>query len=371
MRKSIIFVILGLVLTSVGANSSNTQWTAEQAREWYSHQEWPVGCCYVPSYAINQFEMWQDETYNPTVIDKEMQLCQDLGFNTVRIFLHEKLWFADAKGYKKKIDEVLGICAKHGIKVTFSFCTNGGEERELGPQPDAVPGLHGGGHWCCTPSTEMMNNPELWPKFKAYLQDILRSFGKDDRVLYWCLQNEPENVKPNRDPIEWMKALYEWAWEVRPSQPLTSPVWQRPGIGGAATKLDALAWVVSNSDIISFHCYSAPRELDTFIKMLSRFHRPMICQEYMARHFSSTFEGCMPIFKRENVGCLNFGLVEGKANFHYPWGHKLEDGEPDLWFHDIFYEDYTPWRESEVIFIKSQTADKSTAGKKAKYPIIK
>ncbi|MDD6151110.1 MAG: hypothetical protein PUB45_02085 [Bacteroidales bacterium] len=82
------------------------------------------------------------------------------------------------------------ICPDHhSLKVTFTFCTNVGEERELGPQPGPEPGIHERGHWCCSPSTEMMNDPSQWPRFKEYLQDILRTFGNDDRILYRCLQD--------------------------------------------------------------------------------------------------------------------------------------------------------------------------------------
>lgn len=368
--KHKIFLTLGLAsaLVSFSASAKDSepchskgQWTVEQANAWYADKKWPVGCCYVPSYAINQFEMWQPETFNLPVLDREFGLCEELGFNLVRIYLHEKLWWADAEGFKARIKQVLDLADHHSLKVTFTFCTNGGEERELGPQPGPEPGIHGGGHWCCSPSTEMMNNPSQWPRFKEYLQDILRTFGNDDRILYWCLQNEPENIKPGRDPLEWMKALYEWAWEVRPSQPLSSPVWIRPGYTKngttTGTKLPHICFALQNSDIITFHCYYGPDELKMFISMLKRFNRPMICQEYMGRSLGSTFETCMPILKKEKIGALNWGLVEGKCKFRYPWGHKLQDGEPDVWFHSIFWEDYTPWRESEIVFIKSQTKD--------------
>lgn len=369
--------ILSIFNTSGAAKASKaarpapvcTQWSAEKAREWYDAQQWPVGCCFVPSYAVNQFEMWQEDTFNLPVLDKEFGLCQELGFNLVRIYLHEMLWWDDAEGFKSRIDKVLDLAQAHGLKVTFTFCTNGGSQQQLGKQPEPLEGIHGGGRWCCSPSTEMMNNRELWPRFKEYLQDILRTYAHDERILYWCLQNEPENIKPDRDPIEWMKALYEWAWEVRPDQPLSSPVWQRPGYAGAKTRLDAVSWCLQYSDIITFHCYYGPKELETFIKMLSVFHRPMICQEYMGRNLGSTFELCMPIFKREKVGCLNWGLVEGKCKYRYPWGHKPEQGEPDIWFHSIYWEDYTPWCSTEVEYIKRMTADKSAAGRNPKYPI--
>ena len=66
----------------------------------------------------------------------------------------------------------------------------------------------------------------------------------------------------------------------------------------------------------------------------------------------------MPMFKDNKIGAINWGLVNNKCGFHYPWGHKDGDPEPEVWFHDIFRSDYTPWKESEVEFIKSMTGVK-------------
>ena len=105
--------------------------------------------------------------------------------------------------------------------------------------------------------------------------------------------------------------------------------------------------------------------------MLSRFKRPMICQEYLARNFGSAFETCLPIMKREKVGALNWGLAEGKCEYRFPWGHKESDGEPAVWFHSIFWHDYTPYSEVEVDILKKITADKHLAGQNPKYSIYK
>lgn len=357
MKKHLLIWALIVVLSQV-AFAQNGQWSASQARSWWDKTEWPVGCCYVPTYAINQLEMWQEDTFNPEVLDREFALCQDLGFNLVRIYLHELLWFQDADGFKSRIARVLDMASARGIKVTFTFCTNGGGEEKPGPQPQKKPGVHGGGHWAHSPVDRIFFHRENWPEFKAYLQDILTTFGEDERVLYWCLYNEPENIKDGRDCLEFMKAMYGWAWEVRPYQPLTSPVWIRPGQKGDKTKLDMVSFVCENSDILSFHCYYSPEELETFIRMLRRYNRPLICQEYMARTLGSTFEACLPILKREKVGALNWGLAEGKCEYRFPWGSKPEEGEPPVWFHSIFWHDYTPYSQNEVEFIKSQTAHK-------------
>ena len=62
------------------------------------------------------------------------------------------------------------------------------------------------------------------------------------------------------------------------------------------------------------------------------------------------------------MGAVSFGLVAGKLNCHYSWNKTDADGvsipweeEPEVWFHDIFREDGTPYSEQEVAFIRSTT----------------
>ena len=42
--------------------------------DWYAQQPWLVGSNYVPKSAINELEMWQEDTFDPTQIDNS-QLC--------------------------------------------------------------------------------------------------------------------------------------------------------------------------------------------------------------------------------------------------------------------------------------------------------
>jgi hypothetical protein len=75
----------------------------------------------------------------------------------------------------------------------------------------------------------------------------------------------------------------------------------------------------------------------------------------MARTIGSTFEKIMPILKHEQVGAINWGLVSGKTNTIYAWNDKQHtDGtEPEVWFHDIFRKDGTPYLQSEYELIRS------------------
>lgn len=352
ISRTAILLLAAVTLMSCCKEQDCSRWSEERANEWWAQQEWPVGCNYVPSYAVNQLEWWQEETYDPERIDYELGLAESLGFNTLRIFLHELLWYADKDGYKDRIDNFMEIADRHGMKLIMTFFTNGGSynDPKLGPQPQPIEGTHATA-WIQTPGTHIVNNPEEWYKLKEYVQDIMKEYKDDDRVLYWCLYNEPENYKNGTRSMGLLQEVFKWAREINPSQPCTSPIWVRPGMKGAATKLDIIGWLGQNCDIITFHCYY-DNELETYIDMLKCYNRPMVCQEYMGRP-RSTFEHSLPIFKREKIGAINFGLVCGKCGFYMPWGSKPGDPMPEIWFHDIFTQDGTPYSEKEIEFIKN------------------
>jgi hypothetical protein len=76
----------------------------------------------------------------------------------------------------------------------------------------------------------------------------------------------------------------------------------------------------------------------------------------MARRNNSLFSNILPILKKENIGAINWGLVSGKSNTIYAWDTPMPDGaEPQLWFHDIFRKDGSPYKADEVKFIKQET----------------
>lgn len=170
MKRIAILSLLAamLLVPSTNAVARGGQWSKEKAAEWYASQKWPVGCNYVPSYAINQYEIWQPETFNPEIIDNELSLAESIGFNTLRIYLHEGLWYADKVGFKKRIDQFLDIADKHGMKLIITFFTNGGNHDKvfrLGPQPEAIPGTHNS-NWIPSPGKAVLDDPAQWPRLK-------------------------------------------------------------------------------------------------------------------------------------------------------------------------------------------------------------
>src|SRR5690606_15245629 len=85
------------------------RWSEKKANEWYGQHPWIVGCNFVPSTAVNQLEMWQKETFDLETIDRELGWAQQIGFNTVRVFLHNLVWEENPDGFKDRMDQFLKV----------------------------------------------------------------------------------------------------------------------------------------------------------------------------------------------------------------------------------------------------------------------
>jgi hypothetical protein len=145
-----------------------------------------------------------------------------------------------------------------------------------------------------------------------------------------------------------LQKVFQWAGEVRPSQPISAGVWND---GPAFNELNRFQ--LENSDVITYHNYAYIDNHQHTIDTLRKYDRPLICTEYMARRNASLFQLILPLLKAENVGAINWGFVSGKTNTIYAWDTPMPDGkEPQLWFHDIYRKDGTPFSKDEEAFIK-------------------
>jgi len=353
----------------LGAKQETNRWTAERANAWYAAHAWAVGANFVPSTASNQFEMWQAETWDPETIDKELGWAAAIGFNIMRVYLHDMLWAADAEGFLNRVDAYLAISAKHGIKTMLvPFDSVWDPFPKLGPQADPVPGVHNS-RWLQSPHIDIQKNPARHDELKPYLTAVLTRFKDDDRVYAWDLFNEPGNPVPQYQPKEgWtreekenahvglLNKLFDWAREVNPSQPLTAGLWV--DVGRRTNPVPPLDQVMlDRSDVITFHSYGPLPPTRTAVEWLQKTGRPILCTEYMARSAGSTFEAILPYFKEQNVGAISWGLVDGRSQTIYPWHsweHPFKE-EPKPWFHDVFRRDGTPYDTKETDLIKALT----------------
>ena len=370
------FVVAILLLTALPAIAQ--RWSEEAARAWYAKQPWLVGANYIPANAINELEMWQEDTFDPKRIDTELGWAESIGMNTMRVYLHDLLWQQDSAGFRKRIDTFLSIAAKHQIRpmfVLFDSCWD--PFPKLGKQRAPTPGVHNSG-WLQSPGADALKDPAQYPRLEAYVKGVVGAFANDDRILAWDIWNEPDN--PNRssyakseppDKVAYIETLlpkaFEWARAAKPKQPLTSGVWKGDwSSDDKLTKVDRIQ--LEMSDVISFHSYEAPNVFESRIKSLLRYNRPLLCTEYMARGNESTFQGSMPLGKQHNVAMINWGLVAGKTQTNLPWDSwqkPYTDREPAIWFHEVFHTDGRPYKQEEVDFLRQITGKakaKSAAG---------
>jgi hypothetical protein len=365
-------VVAPMALVAQTGEVAGGRWSAQRANDWYAKQPWLVGANFVPSDAINELEMFQAETFNPALIDKELGMAESIGMNTMRVFLQDQLWQQDAKGSKKRLDIFLGIAAKHHIRpllVLFDSCWE--TNPHLGPQHPPIPGVHNSG-WVQSPGKERLMDKKYEPELEAYVKGVVGAFAKDDRVLGWDVWNEPDNrgldtVNDEAAKVarveELLLKVFAWARSVHPTQPLTSGVWtgnwSDPAKESKTTQIQ-----LAESDVISFHNYGWPEEFEARILSLKPLGRPLICTEYMARGNGSTFDGSLPVAKKYNVAAINWGFVAGKTQTYYPWDsweRPYVRTQPTIWFHEVFKQDDTPYRQREVDLIRELTGRGTTA----------
>lgn len=365
-----VLATFALALSSVvpAAAQQSQRWTEAQANTWYAQQPWLVGANYIPSTAINQLEMFQPDTFDPAINDRELSLAESIGMNTMRVFLHDQLFKQDPDSFKHRLDTFLAIAAKHHIRplfVLFDSCWE--PDPHLGPQHPPIPGVHNSG-WVQSPGFARLTDLAAEPELRAYVTGVIGAFANDPRILAWDLWNEPDNTNDGRfseDPAakvrrvnELLPRVFDWARSVHPSQPLTSGVWHGnwsdPALENETTKIQ-----LAESDIITFHNYGWPEDFEARIRELQPSNRPILCTEYMARSAGSTFDTVLPIARRYHVAAINWGLVNGRTQTNLPWDSWQRPYvllQPTIWFHDVFRPDGTPYRQAEADLIRRLTS---------------
>jgi len=361
-------VLLILIVPSGVSVAAQKQWSTNRADAWYAKQPWLVGSNFIPSTAINELEMWQADTFDLPTIDRELGWAQGLGMNTMRVFLHNLAWKQDPAGFLDRMDKFLQVADKHHIRIMFVLLDSVWDPNpQAGPQRAPKPHVHNSG-WVQSPGAKILSDPSTWSaEIEPYVKEVVGHFRNDHRVLIWDLMNEPDNENGSYKTTELsnkaeaaqqlLAKVWVWAREAKPSQPLTSGVWRKLDWSDDS-KLSPMEHLqLENSDVITFHNYDPPDKILVSIHSLRHFHRPVICTEYMARPRGSTFETVLPVLKQERVGAYNWGFVSGKSQTIYPWDswEKEYKGEPQVWFHDIFRQDGTPYDPKEVELIRGFT----------------
>ena len=381
--KLICIIFLSLIFIQCQKSPSpvaDYRWTEERAWQWHNENGWMVGTNFNPSTSINQLEFWQEDTYDPETIERELEWSAELGMNMHRVYLHNLLWDQDSIGFLERVDNYLNISESKDIKTLFVLLDDVWHPvPKLGKQPEPIPFVHNSG-WVQAPGSEILGDSSRHDELKNYVKGVISHFADDKRVVGWDLYNEPDNVASsdpenlvnninfrglNRGPevkekhiysLSLLKKIFMWAREVNPSQPLTVGLWKDSETWNDIDSLSAIdRFAISNSDVISFHAYGDLEETRKKIEDLEQFNRPLLCTEYLARGEQNTFQIMLPLFKEKEIAAVNWGFVAGKTNTAFPWSSwQVEfDSLPKIWHHDIYLPDKTPYDEKEIAFLKN------------------
>ncbi|MBO4353814.1 MAG: hypothetical protein J5860_02615, partial [Clostridia bacterium] len=92
------------------------RWTKEEAWEWQKKVGWLRGCNFIGSDCANRIDMWQSyksEEHLATA-EREIALCKDIGFNTVRLIVEFDVWLQERDGFMAMFEKYVALCDKYG-----------------------------------------------------------------------------------------------------------------------------------------------------------------------------------------------------------------------------------------------------------------
>lgn len=358
---------------------ASARWSRRSALDWYDRQPWPCGFNYLPASAVNFVEMWQEETFDPGRIDRELSWAAALGLNALRTNLPFVVWEHGRDGLVRRLDMFLSIADRHGLKTMLCLlddCEFSGRPPRIGSQPSIIAGVHNGGA-VGSPGRALVTDRAKWPGIERYIRDIVGCFRTDDRISLWDVYNEPGNRLIFSSSGEHlydsdfesyahcllMEAM-TWCRDVSPSQPLTAGAWRVPpadeGIGERVYTHPTDIAALEISDVVTFHAYTSLARMKRIITELSEFGRPLLCTEWMARQAGSTISEQLPLFRANRIGAIQWGLVNGRTQTHLPWPklqveNRIEDPQNTEWFHDLLHSDGRPYSTAETRLIRSLT----------------
>lgn len=339
--------LLSFSVSPVSAQQAAQRWSEQKIWNWYNKQPWYCGFNYIPAYAINYTAMWDKTTFDTVAINRELALAQGLGMNCLRAVLQYAVYEDDPEYFLNTLDKFMSICDKHKIKfmpALFDDCMFGIEhDPKVGKQPEPLKGWYAWA-WSPSPGHSMVIDSNSHPKIEKYVKAVIGKFKNDPRIFIWDLYNEPTNGGLGTTSLPLLKKVIRWAREVNPSQPITVDVWNQN------KRLNDIA--IPASDIISFHNYGNRNDLIKHIREMKQYNRPVINTEWMNRPAGSTIKDNLRVFFDEKVGCMLWGLVNGKTQTDLPWGHRPGDSTSAVWQHDLYRGDFTAYDQKELDILK-------------------
>jgi hypothetical protein len=293
------------------------------------------GANYLPSNAVNPTQMWTE--FDVAAIDRELGFAEELGLNSVRVFIQYLVHEHDSAAMLARFEAFLGLADSHGLSVMpvlFDDCWL--PEPFLGDQAAPPrPGVHNP-YWQRSPG-ERRKEVAFRPALRRYVEDLLGGFADDRRIIAWDLYNEPQASEAS---IALVRDVFTWARGLAPTQPVT------------ACWFGALL-----SDITSIHFYLSPThqpdEALRTIEAATSYTRPVLATEALGRPNHGELDEILPLFAAHRIGWYLWELMIGVDQTRYQW----PDAPPapaEIVFQGLLYPDGTPYRDDEAELIRAQ-----------------
>ena len=97
----------------------NRRWSEREAENWYKAQPWLRGSNFLPSDCVNRLDMWQSagKKEHLATADTELKMCDELGFNTVRLWLNFDVYYKEPDEFMDTLEQYVSLSAKHHQSV--------------------------------------------------------------------------------------------------------------------------------------------------------------------------------------------------------------------------------------------------------------
>lgn len=346
------------------------KWTIDEANEWYKKLGWMRGCNFIGSDCANRLDMWQSYRSEEKLAtaERELALCEKIGFNTVRLWANFDVYYAEPESYMEIFDKYIELCAKYGQRVMVVLA----HEEDLPRGEVFIPKAMGeqkyalGEHQGRIPLSDeenakkeyhYMEYPELFELYLDMVRKTVRKYAKDERIFCWNIYNEP-GIAIGERSIALLNVLFETVRAEDPIQPLCADVWRSLKDGEIATEEEKVA--LELSDVISYHSYSPFSKLVERLHIMQKYERPIFLTEWLHRINHNTVQEVYPLLYMTNISNYCWGFVVGKTQTHEPWPgmwKHWENGEGNdydftKWQHDLFRPNLRPYDPREIALIE-------------------
>ncbi len=347
-----------------------TRWTEAEAWAWQKEVGWLRGCNFIGSDCCSRIDMWQSyksEEHLKTA-EKELCLCEKIGFNTVRLIVEFDVWLQERESFLDILEKYISLCDKYNQKVMIVLANEAqlcrGDKyspKPLGEQTYAL-GYHQGRfplteeQKALTPYHEL-ERKETKDKYLEMVTEIVGKYREDKRIICWNVYNEPGITIGVERSIPLIKLMFETVRKMDPSQPLCADVYYWTGYKTFRANEQVC---VDLSDVISWHCYKPLERFVVDYEDLKKLGRPILLTEWLNRIQKQYVREIYPVLYLERINCWCWGFVAGKTQTYEPWDslwdqYELSNGTKDFdftsWQHDLFRPSLRPYNPKEIELI--------------------